>query len=459
MADRAATIHDPVKRPETRYARSGDVSIAYQVLGDGPLDLVFVPGWISHLDHYWEEPRVARFFRRLGSFARLIRFDKRGTGLSDRAVAIPTLEERMDDVRAVMDAAGSARAAVLGISEGGAMSLLFAATYPERTTALVLYGSFARSAWAPDYPHGRTGEELRARLARIRESWGTGANAAMMSPSLAGDEAHHEWAAANERTSASPGAVEALQRMNFEIDARHVLPTIRVPTLVLHRTGDRVVRVEHGRYLAEHISSAKYVELAGDDHAWAAGDADRILGEIEEFLTGARHEPEVDRILATILFTDIVDSTRRAVELGDRRWREVLEAHHGMVRDELRRFRGREIDTAGDGFLAAFDGPARAVRAASAIAERVKSLGLVVRAGIHTGECELMGDKLSGLAVHIGARVASLAWPGEVVVSSTVRDLVAGSGLRFEARGAHALKGVPGEWLLFAVAPAPAGGG
>jgi len=440
-----------MRKPETRYALSGDVNIAYQVVGNGPFDLVFVPGWVSHLDHYWDEPHIARFYSRLAAFSRLIRFDKRGTGLSDRGVSMPTLEQRMDDVRAVMDAVGSQRAAIMGISEGGAMSILFAATYPERTTALVLYGSYARSAWAPDYTFARTTEEFEARIAGFREGWGSGRTAAVFAPSHAGDEAFREWAAANERTSASPGAMEALQRMNFDIDARHLLGAIRVPTLVLHRTGDRAVNVAHGRYLAAHIPGAKYVELAGDDHAWAAGDADALLDEIEEFLTGQRQAPDPDRVLATVLFTDIVDSTRKAVELGDRRWKEVLEAHHATVRRELARFRGREIDTAGDGFLASFDGPARAVNAAVAIAEKVATVGLTVRAGVHTGECEVMGSKLSGVAVHIGARVAALAAPGEIVVSSTVKDLVAGSGLRFDDRGVHVLKGVPGEWRLFAV--------
>ena len=437
-------------KPETRYAMSGDVSIAYQVVGDGPLDLIMVPGWISHLDHYWDNPRIARFYRRLASFARLIRFDKRGTGLSDRAVAMPTLEQRMDDVRAVLDAVDSKRAVVFGISEGGGMSVLFAATYPERTTSLTLYGSYARSAWAPDYPCGRTDEEFEARISSFRQTWGTGRTAAVFSPSTAADETEREWAAANERTAASPGAMEALQRMNREIDVRHVLGAIRVPTLVLHRTGDRVVSVEHGRYLARHIPGAKHVEFAGDDHAWAT-NGDEILGELELFLTGSSRSSEPDRILATVLFTDIVESTRKAVELGDRGWRNLLEEHHAAVRDQLHRFRGREIDTAGDGFLAAFDGPARAVRAATAIAAEMKRLGLDIRAGVHTGECEVMGDKLSGIAVHIGARVAALSGPGEVLVSRTVKDLVAGSGLKLRERGTHELKGIPGAWQLYSV--------
>lgn len=429
---------------------SDDVSIAYQVIGDGPLDLVIVPGWVSHLDHYWEHPRIAKFFRRLASFSRLIRFDKRGTGLSDRVAAMPSLEQRMDDVRAVLDAVDSKRAAILGISEGGGMSVLFAATYPERTAALVLYGSYARSAWAPDYSWGRTEEQHETRIAGFRQAWGTGRTAAVMSPSTADDEVDREWAAANERTAASPGAMEALQRMNREIDVRHVLGAIRVPTLVLHRTGDQVVMVEHGRYLARHIPGAKLVEFAGQDHVWAT-NGDELLDEIERFLTGDTRPFERDRVLATVLFTDIVDSTRKAVDLGDQRWRELLEEHHAAVREQLRRFRGREIDTAGDGVLSAFDGPARAICAARAITDGVRRLGIEVRAGLHTGECEVMGDKLAGIAVHIGARVAALAGPGEVLVSGTVKDLVAGSGLRFTARGAHEFKGVPGSWQLYSL--------
>lgn len=438
-------------KSQTKYARSGDISIAYQVLGDGPFDLVFVPGFVSHLEQQLEESRSARFYEQLASFSRLIRFDKRGTGLSDRTVPIPTLEQRMDDVRAVMGAVGSQRAALFGISEGGPMSVLFAATYPERTTALVLYGSFARAAWAPDYPWGRTAEERETRIAAMREAWGTGVLPTAFAPSLATDPAYVEWCATFERQSASPGAVEALLRMNGEIDARHVLDAIRVPTLVLHRTGDRVVRVEHGRYIAERVAGAEYVELAGDDHTPFAGDTDRLVNEVEEFLTGVRHAAEPDRVLATVLFTDVVGATERATALGDRQWRDLLSRHHAMVRRELAAFRGREIDTAGDGFLASFDGPARAIRAARTITDKVKLMGLDIRAGLHTGECEVVGPKLAGIAVHIGARIAALAGPGEVLVSQTVKDLVAGSGLRFDDRGAHALKGVPGEWRLYAV--------
>ena len=438
-------------RPETKYARSGDVNIAYQVVGKGPLDLIYVPGFVSNLETYWDEPRTAHFLERLASFSRLIWFDKRGTGLSDRSVPVPTLEQRMDDVRGVMDAVGSERATILGVSEGGPLSALFAATYPKRTTALVLCNSFARLAWAADYPWGRTRDEFEARISAIRSAWGTGTFWASMTPSLAKDDAYRAWCAMLERQGASPAAAEALFRMNYDIDARHVLAAITVPTLILPRTGDRSIPAEHGRYLAEHIASAKYVELPGDDHVPWAGATDVLVDEIEEFLTGMRRGPESDRVLTTVLFTDIVDATRKAVELGDHQWRALLEQHHAVVREHLRRFRGREIDTAGDGFLAAFDGPARAVQAAQAISNKVRLMGLDIRAGLHTGECEIAGSKLAGIAIHIGARVAALAGAGEVLVSNTVKDLVAGSGVMFEDRGTHILKGVPGEWRLYAV--------
>jgi class 3 adenylate cyclase len=438
--------------PETRYAKSGDTYIAYQVMGEGPFDLVLVPGFISHLDMQLEMPLTASFFARLASFCRLIRFDKRGTGLSDRVSAIPTLEERMDDVRAVMDAAGSTRAALLGFSEGGPMSIVFAATYPQRTSALILYGAFAREAWAPDNPWGTTDEQLAASLKSREENWGQGKSVDRFSPSLAGDEELRKFTGRLERASASLGAALTLIRMSQGIDVRHVLPTVGVPTLVLHRTGDLPVNVENGRYLARHIKGAKYVEFPGIDHNPWVGDANSILGEIEAFLTGARREidPDLDRVLATVLFTDIVGSTTRVVELGDRAWKDLLTQHHLLVREQLRRHRGREINTAGDGFLAAFDGPARAVRCGRAIADAVKKLGIHIRAGVHTGECEVMGEELGGIAVHIGARIGALAAADQVLVSSTVRDLVAGSGLSFEDRGTHTLKGVPGEWHLLA---------
>jgi len=439
-------------RPVTRYAKSGDVHIAYQVTGDGSLDLVYVPGFVSHLEADWDNPVRARFIERLSSFSRLIRFDKRGTGLSDR-VPIPTLEQRMDDVRAVMDAVGSERAALFGVSEGGPMSLLFAATYPARTTALVIYGSYARRLWAPDHPYGRTQAEWDEVVRRLEREWGGPVAVDVWTPSMVDSEGFKEGWGAYLRLAASPGAAAAVMRMNGEIDVRHVLPVIRVPTLIIHRTGDRVTSIDQARVMAANISGAKLVEQPGIDHVPSVGDPDAIVDEIEEFLTGVRHGPEPDRVLATVLFTDIVGATAQAAALGDRRWRDVLEQHHAVVRRELGRFRGREIDTAGDGFLATFDGPARAVRCARAVSDGVRALGLEVRAGLHTGEVELLQEKVSGLAVHIGARVAAAAGPREVLVSSTVKDLVAGSGLRFQDRGSHALKGVPGEWRLYAVEP------
>ncbi len=434
---------------ETRYAKSGDVHIAYQVTGSGPIDLVLVPGFVSHLEADWDSPAKSRLLQRLGSFCRLIRFDKRGTGLSDR-VKIPTLEERMDDVRAVMDAAGSQKAALFGYSEGGPMSILFSATYPARTTALIIYGSYARRLRAADHPYGKTPEEWEAFVQRLEREWGGPAAIDVFAPSQAADPKFRQAFANSLRQAASPGAVVDIMRMNGEIDVRPVLPVIRVPTLILHRTGDRLTDIGQARYLASHIQGARMCELAGDDHIFYLGDGDAIINEIEQFITGERHDPEPDRILATVLFTDIASSTERAAAIGDRRWRELLEQHHAMVRRNLSEFRGREIDTAGDGFLTTFDGPARAVRCASAVIEGARNLGLEVRAGVHTGECEIMGEKLSGLAVHIGARVAANASPGEVLVSSTVKDLVAGSGLRFTDRGVRVLKGIPGEWRLYA---------
>src|ERR1051325_49595 len=430
---------------QTRYARSGDVSIAYQVSGEGPIDLVFVPGFVSHLECMMEDPGIARFFQRLASFTRLIRFDKRGTGLSDRAVAVPSLEQRMDDVRAVMDAVDSRRAALFGLSEGGPMSLLFAATYPERTAALILCGSFARSGRRDGPADGPN-----VRLFNL-DDWGTGVLVSAFAPSLAGDPGALEWCASFERQSASPGAVVALQRMNRDIDTYPILGAIRVPTLVLHRAGDRVVPVARGRSIAAHVPGAKFVELPGEDHVPWVGDADAVVDHVEEFLTGARHSVEHDRVLATVLFTDVVGATERAATLGDRQWRDVLGRHHALVRRELAAFRGKEIDTAGDGVLASLDGPAPAIRAARAIADKVKGIGLDIRAGVHTGECEIMGDKLAGIALHIRARVGGMGGAGGGLVSQTVKDLVAGSGLSFHDRGTHALKGVPGEWHLYAV--------
>jgi class 3 adenylate cyclase len=405
---------------------------------------------MSHLDADWDSPAAARLLQRLSSFCRLIRLDKRGTGLSDR-VKIGTLEERMDDVRAVMDAAGSQKAALFGYSEGGPMSILYSATYPERTTALIIYGSYARRLRAPDHPYGMTPEEFDAFIERLEREWGGPAAIEVFIPSKADDPAIRQAFANYLRQAASPGAVVDIMRMNREIDVRPILPVVRVPTLVLHRTGDRLTDIGQGRYIASHIQGARMRELDGNDHSWTFGDGDAVVNEIEEFITGSRHDPEPDRVLATVLFTDIAGSTERAATLGDRRWRELLEQHHAMVRRNLSEFRGREIDTAGDGFLTSFDGPARGVRCAAAIIHGARGLGLDVRAGLHTGECEIMGEKLSGLAVHIGARVAAIASAGQVIVSSTVKDLVAGSGLRFSDRGNHILKGVPGEWRVFAL--------
>ena len=438
--------------PQTRYAKSGGVSIAYQVVGDGPIDLVLVPGWVSNLDVFWEEPRLARLLTRLASFSRLILFDKRGTGLSDRVSDMPSLETRMDDVRAVMDAVGSQRAALFGYSEGGAMCILFAATYPDRASALIMGGSFARRTSTPDYPWGPTAEQQIAFIEQMEADWGGSVGIEARSPSLAHDERYRHWWARWLRSSASPTAAATLMRMNMEIDVRHVLPAVRVPTLVLHSINDRLIDIGTSRYMAAQIPGAKLIELQGIDHVPWGSDSELIADEIEEFLTGARTGAEPDRVLATVLFTDIVDATERASRVGDRSWHDLLDSHHTLVRRELAHFRGREIDTAGDGFLATFDGPARAVRCACAISNAVRALGLEIRAGLHTGECELMGDKLGGIAVHTGARVAAKAQAGEVLVSSTVKDLVAGSGLAFLDRGVQSLKGIPGEWRLFAVA-------
>jgi pimeloyl-ACP methyl ester carboxylesterase len=436
--------------PEVRYTKSGDVNIAYQVFGEGDLDLVIVPGWVSNVEIFWEEPAFARFLNRLASFSRVILFDKRGTGLSDRVAEMPNLETRMDDVRAVLDAVNSERAALFGYSEGGVLCALFAASHPDRTSALIMHGSYARLTWRPDYPWGPTDEERTAFNDEAEQHWGEPIGIEQRAPSMAHDERFRNWWARFLRLSVSPAAFATLSRMNMQIDIRNVLPAIRVPTLIMHSVNDQALPIESGRYLAEHIPGARLVELTGDHVPWLA-DAEIVADEVEEFLTGVRRGPEPDRVLATVLFTDIVGSSEKTVALGDRAWRDLLENHHALVRRELDRFRGREIDTAGDGFLATFDGPARAIRCAQAISEEVRSLGIEVRAGLHTGECEKMGDKLGGIAVHTGARVAALAKAGEVLVSSTVKDLVAGSGLSFQERGVHSLKGIPGEWKLFAV--------
>ena len=435
----------------TQYARSGGVNIAYQVVGDGAFDLVFAPPWVSHLEEDWEDPMHARFLERLASFSRLIVFDKRGTGMSDRVPddRLPLLEERMDDMRAVMDAAGSDRAAVFGASEGGNLATLFAASYPERTRALVTFGIFAKRIWSPDYPWAPTPEERAGFFEVIERDWAGLMDISDLAPSIADDPVAAARLARSLRRAASPGAALALARMNTEIDIRSVLPTISVPTLVLHRRGDRDANVAEGRWIASRIPGARFVELDGEDHLPWIGDQDSVVDEIEEFLTGVRGGGEPDRVLATLLFTDIVGSTARAAEVGDRAWRDLLDRHHAVVRRELERWRGREIDTAGDGFFAAFDGPARALRCATAAVEAVRPLGLAIRAGVHTGECERANGRLRGIAVHIGARVAAQAGAGEVLASSTVKDLVAGSGLAFDDLGETTLKGVDEPWRVY----------
>jgi class 3 adenylate cyclase len=432
-----------------RYARSGDVNIAYEITGDGPFDLVLVHGFFSHLEIDWELPALAHFHDRLGSFARLIRFDKRGTGLSDRGVGLPDFETRMDDVRAVMDAAGSTSAALCGYSEGGPMSVLFAATYPERVRALVLYGTYAkRRDPDDDYPWAPSWDERLREADELERTWGENADLSAMWPNA--DAAEAAWFHRRGRGSLSPAGARDFILMNSQADVRDVLPSVQCPTLVVHRTGDLDASIEEGRYIAERIPGARLVQLPGNVHV-PFHRPDEILDEIEEFLTGVRPAPSANRVLATVLFTDLVGSTERASSLGDEAWASLLESHNESVRRELARFSGEEIDTAGDGFLAAFDGPARAIRCALSIRDALGSLELDVRAGVHTGEVERRaGEKPRGIAIHVGARVMSLAAAGEVLVSSTTRDLVAGSGLEFEDRGEHELKGIEGPRRVFA---------
>jgi class 3 adenylate cyclase len=441
--------------PETRYARSGDVMIAYQVVGEGPFDVVLTPGAVSHVELYWDLAGMTALLRGLAEHARVIFFDKRGTGLSDRVAGAPTLEERSDDIRAVMDAAGSDRAALFGLSDGVPMSVVFAASHPGRVSALVLYGGLARILWAPDFLFGATEREYRK---EVEENFGTFVTPGGLEEQVrsgipsAGEDEVRAWARVI-RYGASPASMEALDRMNMAIDVREVLPVVSAPTLVVHQRGDPWVRVEHGRYLAEHIPGAAYVELDGDEHIPTAVFVPRLLAQVVPFLQDAasREAPEPDKVLATVLFSDIVGSTARAAELGDTRWRQLLGEHHSCVRRQLARFRGVELDTAGDGFFARFDGPARAIRCALAIRGAVREIGLPVRLGLHTGECEVLDGKVAGIAVAIGARVSARAAAGEVLVSQTVKDLVAGSGIGFEDRGQAELKGVPGQWRLYAV--------
>ncbi len=447
--ERIPTMATP---PTTRYAKSGDVHIAYQVVGEGPVDLVYVPTWISQVEHLWEEPHVVRFFERLASFARLILFDRRGSGLSDPTLQAPTLEEQMDDVLAVLDAAESERAALFAQLEGGAMAILFAATHPERTSALLLFSAWARILHDKGYEWANTPEVRAELIDQLIATWGRTDAAPAFDPTLADDPLFLEWFAKLQRLAASPGSAREMMEVIGRHDVRDVLSTIRVPTLVMNRRDDQSIDPRHSRYLAEHIPGARHIELPGDASLASFGDTDAVLDEMEEFVTGERHEREPDRVLATVLFTDIVGSTQQAAELGDSRWRKLLGDHDDIVRRELGRHRGRFVKSTGDGVLATFDGPARAIECARSVVAGVRRIGCEIRAGLHTGECEVMGDDVGGLAVHIGARVSQAAQEGEVLVSSTVRDLVVGSGIEFEDRGARELRGVPGEWRLFAVA-------
>jgi pimeloyl-ACP methyl ester carboxylesterase len=438
--------------PQTQYAKSGKVSIAYQVTGDGPIDVIFAPGWASNVEYAWESPDYARFISHMSSFSRFIRFDKRGTGLSDRDGPPPTLEQRVDDIRAVLDAVGSKRAALLGMSEGGNMSIMFAATHPERTAALVLFGSFARAKWAPDYPWGFTQEQHDAFNDFVQKTWGGPVKLDEAAPSVAHDEAARSWFGAYLRHSASPSSVRALSNLNFQLDMRPLLPSVSVPTLVLHRKGDRWYSVPEAEYLAKHIPGAKLIILPGDDHIIWWGDQERVVGEIQEFLTGTRESTSTERVLLTVLVTDIVGSTEKVAEMGDQKWKDVLQLHDTVVRRELRNFDGQEINTTGDGFILAFTGPTRAIQCTRAIRQTLGGLGLTIRAGLHTGECERRGKDLSGLAVHVAARIAGKAPSNDILASNTVKDLVVGSGIKFADMGKHELKGIPGEWSLFSVA-------
>ncbi len=431
--------------PATRYAKSEGVHIAYQEFGSGPVNLVFVPGFVSHIDNYWTHPNVARWLERLGSFARVVMFDKRGTGLSDHVSELPGMDERMDDVRAVMDAVEMERAAIFGISEGGSLAAMFAAHHPQRCDALIAYGAFAQfTSWFP------TEEALEGLFSYIDTDWGTGKSLPLFAPTSEGDVAFQEWWGRFERLGADPGAAITLMRMNSQIDITEVLPSIHVPTLIIHRTGDTTIDFDGGVLLAERIPNAQLVELSGSDHLpWVGENPIRIIDEIEQFLTGTKSEPVADRILATLLFTDIVGSTITAGTIGDDRWRNLLHAHDNAVRSELARFRGKEIKQTGDGFLATFDAPGRAILCSLSICEAVRSLGLEVRAGLHTGEIHLVNGDVEGISVHIASRVADLAGPGEVIVSRTVKDLIAGSGVTLEPYGTYSLKGVPDQWQLF----------
>jgi class 3 adenylate cyclase len=442
--------------PEVRYAKSGEVHVAYQVVGEGPVDVVFAPGRVSHMEVYWENPELASFFRDVAKFARLIVFDKRGTGMSDRGIGLATLEDRMDDIRAVMDAVGSPRATIFGLSEGGTMAILFAATHPDRTAGLIVFGGYARGAWAPDYPWGTTPEDLERGIDAIEKDWPRAARewATGLAPSRSDDKRFRDWVGRLTRASSTPGDEIARRRMNLVMDVRAVLPSIRVPTLVLHATDDRMVSVEQGRYVAEHIPGAKLVEYPSPDHLFVetAGARAFVTEEVRKFIQSVHPAPESDRILTTVLFTDIVDSTKRAAAVGDREWGRLLGQHFSLARTEIGRFRGREIKSTGDGLVAIFDGPTRAVRCACTIRDQIHTLGIEIRAGVHTGECVLKEKDIEGIAVHMASRVMNRAGPGQVLVSGTVRDLSAGSDLVFRDEGTHALKGVPGKWRTFEAA-------
>jgi class 3 adenylate cyclase len=437
--------------PKTKYARSGDVRVAYQITGNGLFDVVWAPGTMSHLDLDWEIPQRALFFERFGQFCRLIRFDKRGTGLSDRPLKMATLEERTDDIRAVMDDVGIERANIFGVSEGGSMACLFAATYPQRVNSLLVWGAQARWIACPDHPWGQTQEQHDQMIAMIDNDWPsfeyiTGPGAGVGKDA---DLAFIESISRYMRAAANPSAVRAYEQMNGQIDTRPILPSIQAPTLVMNRTGDPCSNVEAARDMALRIPGAKFKEYPGNSHSIMLDDMETVLSDIQEFITGERPIDSSDRVLATVLFLDIASSTERAAELGDTPWRNLLNSYYAIVRKELARFRGKEINTTGDAFLATFDGPARAVRCALAISIAVRQLGIEVRAGVHTGECELMGDNVGGIAVHTGARIMAKSEPGSVLVSGTVKDLVSGSGINFQDYGVHQLKGIPGEWRLF----------
>ena len=447
------TLSLPVHKPETHYVNNGDVNIAYQVVGNGDLDIVFVMGWVSHLEYFWQEPHFAAFLNRLASFSRLILFDKRGTGLSDRVPIkdLPTLEQRMEDVHAVMDAVGSERAVLIGVSEGGPMCSLFSATYPERTTALVMIGTYAKRIWEKDYPWGVSLDDREAFFELMQRDWGKPVGIEERAPSMANDENFRNWWATYLRMGASPGAAVALTKMNAEIDVRQVLPTIRVPTLVIHRSGDMCLKVEEGRFVAANIVGCKYVELGGIDHLPFVGNQTEILDEIEEFLTGVRHSDEYDRVLATVMSIKIVDPHIEAEERGANGWQDLLKNSKIYVQRQLELFKGREISYDENGVLATFDGPARAIRCASAITDSARRLGVRVKTGLHTGECDVIGDKLGGVAVELSQKIAEEASLGEVLASRTVKDLVAGSGIAFQEHGVKSFPEIQGEWRLFSV--------